>query len=160
MGLLDMLNEGQEQVAQVAQSEAAPAQAEKKMSYGARQRLKQIEAAQRVKAHLESAGVDLTPIQEDLDILLRTRKEGVCKTANGGVRTKPILYRLFGNEPKAGATVTAQEMFERTFKGFQEMRQLIKKWEAKGIKVEYVSADKTFVLHNDVEPWVESEDAE
>lgn len=157
MGLLDMLNEGQEQV---AQSEAAPAQAEKKMSYGARQRLKQIEAAQRVKAHLEAQGIDLTPIQEDLDILLRTRKEGVGKTANGGVRTKPILYRLFGNEPKAGDTVTAQEMFERTFKGFQEMRQLIKKWEAKGIKVEYVSADKTFVLHNDVEPWVESEDAE
>lgn len=160
MGLLDMLNKDREQDSVPMASEKLDGAPEKKMSYGARQRLKQIEAAQRVKAHLEVQGIDLTPIQEDLDILLRTRKEGVGKTANGGVRTKPILYRLFGNEPKAGATVTAQEMFERTFKGFQEMRQLIKKWEAKGIKVEYVSAEKTFVLHNDVEPWVESEGAE
>lgn len=157
MGLLDMLNEGQ---CQEQDQDSVPMAQEKKMSYGARQRLKQIQAAQRVKAHLDAQGIDLTPIQEDLDILLRTRKEGVCKTANGGARTKPILYRLFGNEPKAGATVTAQEMFERTFKGFQEMRQLIKKWEAKGIKVEYVSADKTFVLHTDAEPWVEYEGAE
>jgi hypothetical protein len=33
------------------------------------------------------------------------------------------------------------------------MRQLIKKWAQKGIEVEYISADKEFVLNTDVEPW-------
>lgn len=151
MGLLDLVND-QEQAQDGVHTE-------KKMSYGARQRLKQIEAAQRVKQYLDEKGVDTTPIQEDLDILLRTKKEsaGTSGTRKGGAKTKPVLYKLFGNEPKAGDTVTAQEMFERTFKGFQEMRQLIKKWEAKGISVEYISADKTFVLHTDVEPWTETE---
>lgn len=147
MGLLDLVKgEGQEA------QEAAPV--EKKMSYGARQRLKQIEAAQRVKEHLEAQGVDLTPIQEDLDILLRTKKEstGTGRKSGGGSQ-KPVLYKMFGNTPKKGDRVTAADMFARTFKGFQEMRQLIKKWGQKGIDVEYISADKEFVLNTDVEPW-------
>ena len=66
---------------------------------------------------------------------------------------KPVLYKMFGNAPKKGDRVTAADMFARTFKGFQEMRQLIKKWGLKGIEVEYISADKEFVLNTDVEPW-------
>lgn len=146
MGLLDLVNAQNGEVQETG--------AEKKMSYGARQRLKQIEAAQRVKEHLEAQGIDLAPIQEDLDILLRTKKEstGTGRKSSGGAQ-KPVLYKMFGNEPKKGDRVTAADMFARTFKGFQEMRQLIKKWAQKGIEVEYISADKEFVLNTDVEPW-------
>lgn len=155
MGLLDMLNEGQKnENAPMAQANDSVESTEKKMSYGARQRLKQIEAAQRVKEHLEAQGIDLTPIQEDLDILLRTKKESAgTGHKTSGAAQKPVLYKMFGNAPKKGDRVTAADMFARTFKGFQEMRQLIKKWALKGIEVEYISADKEFVLNTDVEPW-------
>lgn len=147
MSLLDLVTEN---VAEGTNSKAAG------QSYGARQRAKQIEAAQKVKEYLEEKGVDLEPIKEQMDILLRVKKEAAAKGPKGAAQ-KPVLYKLFGNTPNVGDTVTAADMFARTFKGFQEMRQLIKKWAAKGIDVEYISEDKVFKLNTRVTPWTGDE---
>lgn len=159
MGLLDMVNdEAKTKVAKDAKVAKDVAQAadktEKKagQSYGARQRAKQIEAAEKVRDYLKEKGVDLAPIQESMDILLRTPKPTKEKVGGGAGQT-PVLYKMFGDAPKKGDTVTAEQMFMRTFKGFQEIRQQIKKWAQKGIDVEYKSEEKIFVLNSDVEPW-------
>lgn len=153
MSLLDLV--GQETAVEVeGTTEKVAGQ-----SYGARQRAKQIEAAQKVKEYLEEKGVDLEPIKEQMDILLRVKKEAAAKGPKGTAQ-KPVLYKLFGDAPKVGDTVTAADMFARTFKGFQEMRQLMKKWAAKGIDVEYISEDKVFKLNTAVTPWDNGDNAE
>lgn len=140
--MLDLVQDKQE----VGQVKAAG------QSYGARQRAKQIAAAEQLRDYLVEKGVDLEPVKQQMDILLRVKKEPAYKPPKGPAQ-KPVLYKLFGNAPKVGETVTAADMFARTFKGFQEMRQLIKKWAAKGIDVEYISDEKVFRLNTAVEPW-------
>ena len=60
---------------------------------------------------------------------------------------KPVLYKIFGNAPKVGDKATALEVFEKTGKGFAEMRQLMKKWADKqGITVTYDDKAKAYSI--------------
>lgn len=60
---------------------------------------------------------------------------------------KPVLYKIFGNAPKVGDKATALEVFEKTGKGFAEMRQLMKKWvDKQGITVTYDDKAKAYSI--------------
>lgn len=71
-------------------------------------------------------------------------------SAGGSVFGKPVIYKLFGDTPKKGASITAMKVFEDTGKGFAEMRQLIKKWAKNNIVVKFDEAKKSYVLDSDV----------
>lgn len=70
--------------------------------------------------------------------------------AGGSAFGKPVIYKLFGDTPKKGASITAMKVFEDTGKGFAEMRQLIKKWAKNSIVVKFDEAKKSYVLDSDV----------
>ena len=63
---------------------------------------------------------------------------------------KPVIYKIFGDKPAKGAKITATEIFEKTGKGFAEMRQLMKKWAKAGITVNYDEKAKAYVLDSEV----------
>ena len=47
-----------------------------------------------------------------------------------------FLNQVFGETPTVGQKITLQEVINKTFKGLDSMRQLIKKAEGKGITIE------------------------
>lgn len=53
---------------------------------------------------------------------------------------------LFGEGAKAGAKITALEVFTKFKKGYPEMRKYIKKWAEKGITVELDPATQSYIL--------------
>lgn len=85
-------------------------------------------------------------IKEAVAFFAREKKASTGGSAFG----KPVIYKLFGDTPKKGASVTALKVFEDTGKGFAEIRQLIKKWAKNGIVVKYDEAKKAYVLDSDV----------
>lgn len=85
-------------------------------------------------------------IKEAVAFFAREKKA----SAGGSVFGKPVIYKLFGDTPKKGASITAMKVFEDTGKGFAEMRQLIKKWAKNGIVVKYDEAKRAYVLGSDV----------
>jgi hypothetical protein len=84
------------------------------------------------------------PIKEAVEFFSREKK------AASAVFGKPVIYKLFGDAPKKGASITAVKVFENTGKGFAEMRQLMKKWAKNNIVVKYDEKAKTYVLDSDV----------
>lgn len=84
------------------------------------------------------------PIKEAVEFFSREKK------AASAVFGKPVIYKLFGDAPKKGASITAVKVFENTGKGFAEMRQLMKKWAKNDIVVKYDEKAKTYVLDSDV----------
>lgn len=65
----------------------------------------------------------------------------------GGQFGKPVFYKLFGDAPKVGDKVTGLDVYNKTEKGYSEMRQLIKKWKEKqGIVVELDEKTKTYTI--------------
>lgn len=116
-----------------------------KASYQARLRDKTRESAKLVKEAVKKAGVDIGPeAKAALDWLCRepgTRATG----SSSGVFGKPVFYRLFGDKPVVGTTITALKVFETTGKGFADMKSLMKKWEKKqGLIVKYDEAAKAY----------------
>lgn len=85
-------------------------------------------------------------IKEAVAFFAREKKASTGGSAFG----KPVIYKLFGDTPKKGASVTALKVFEDTGKGFAEIRQLIKKWAKNSIVVKYDEAKKAYVLDSDV----------
>ena len=86
------------------------------------------------------------PIKEAVAFFAREKKAA----AGGSAFGKPVIYKLFGDTPKKGASITAMKVFEDTGKGFAEMRQLIKKWAKNSIVVKFDEAKKSYVLDSDV----------
>lgn len=84
------------------------------------------------------------PIKEAVEFFSREKK------AASAVFGKPVIYKLFGDAPKKGASITAVKVFENTGKGFAEMRQLMKKWAKNDIVVKYDEKAKTYVLDSDI----------
>lgn len=96
-----------------------------------------------VKAHKDASA----EVVEAAEWLGRERKAG----GNGGSFGKPVIYQLFGDAPKAGATITGIQVYEKTGKGFQEMRQLMKKWAEKhNITVTFDEKSKAYKLESEV----------
>jgi hypothetical protein len=129
------------------QGTAVAAEGAKKHSnseYQKKARAKALASAQLLKKELSDKKVVLSP--EAQEALAYLCKEGRA-VGGSGVFGKPVIYKLFGDEPKVGAKITATKVFEETGKGFAEMRQLMKKWKEKsGVEVIYDADSKSYVL--------------
>ena len=142
---MSLLNEAKKE-AQIEGTVAAVATPKKKSNseYQKRQR----ELAAKYGKQLKDFYGDKVPeeIKEAVAFFAREKKAA----AGGSAFGKPVIYKLFGDSPKKGASITAIKVFEDTGKGFAEMRQLIKKWAKNGIVVKFDEAKKAYVLDSDV----------
>ena len=122
--------------------------------YQKRQREHQYKAACAIRDFIKSQGIKLPEdLQAEMDFLTKERKAAAAGSAFG----KPVLYKIFGNTPKKGDSVTALKVFEETGKGFAEMRSLMKKWaEKQNVTVKYDEAKKAYVVDSDVPAYVEA----
>lgn len=64
----------------------------------------------------------------------------------GGFAPAFTIADLFGENAKAGAKITAVDVFVKFKKGYPEMKKYIKKWAEKGIKVSLDTATQSYVL--------------
>lgn len=143
-----------------AQVEATPAvetEAVGKKKSNSEYQKRQRELAQKygkiVKDYIDSKKDAPEEVKEAANWLGRERSAG-----NGGsVFGKPVLYKLFGDTPKKGDKLTALEVFEKTGKGFAEMRQLMKKWlEKQNVTVKYDEKAKAYVVDSNVPEYKEA----
>ena len=111
-------------------------------AYQKKQKEARYQAALLIQAAIKRGNVTLTS-DETKALELLTKKPGSGSAHSFG---KPIIYRLFGDMPKVGNKVTALEVFEKTGKGFQEIKQQIRKWQEKGTEVSYDTTSKTYTL--------------
>lgn len=92
---------------------------------------------------LKDVPADVKEAAEWLGRDVGTRSSGMHASAFG----KPVFYQLFGDTPKVGDSITALEVFNKTDKGYSDMRQLMKKWKEKqGITVELDEKTKTYII--------------
>lgn len=141
MSLLDNAKKEAQVEGTVAGAEATP----KKKSNSEYQKRQRELAAKYGKQLKEFYGDKIPePIKEAVEFFSREKK------AASAVFGKPVIYKLFGDAPKKGASITAVKVFENTGKGFAEMRQLMKKWAKNDIVVKYDEKAKTYVLDSDV----------
>lgn len=143
MSLLDEAKKEAKIEGTVAGTEATP----KKKSNSEYQK-RQRELAAKYGKQLKDFYGDKVPeqIKEAVAFFSREKKA----SAGGSVFGKPVIYKLFGDTPKKGASITAMKVFEDTGKGFAEMRQLIKKWAKNDIVVKFDEGKKSYVLDSDV----------
>lgn len=64
----------------------------------------------------------------------------------GGFAPSFTTDDLFGAGAKAGAKITAIEVFTKFKKGYPEMRKYMKKWAEKGIKVSLDEKTQSYIL--------------
>lgn len=143
MSLLENAKKEAQVEGTVVANEAAP----KKKSNSEYQK-RQRELAAKYGKQLKDFYGDKVPeeIKEAVAFFAREKKAA----AGGSAFGKPVIYKLFGDTPKKGASITAMKVFEDTGKGFAEMRQLIKKWAKNSIVVKFDEAKKSYVLDSDV----------
>ena len=143
MSLLENAKKEAQVEGTVATAEATP----KKKSNSEYQK-RQRELAAKYGKQLKDFYGDKVPeqIKEAVAFFSREKKA----SAGGSAFGKPVIYKLFGDTPKKGASITAMKVFEDTGKGFAEMRQLIKKWAKSNIVVKFDEAKKSYVLGSDV----------
>jgi hypothetical protein len=91
---------------------------------------KLLAAAEKVVALLTDA--QKATVKDEIDLLLR--KPGVSA---GGIGGKPIIFKLFGENPKVGMKIESIDVYKKTKKGFAEIKALIKRWEKAGTEVKY-----------------------
>ena len=113
---------------------------EVKESYQARLRKRQIAAATIIKDVIAKAGIKLNAEEQAAMDLL-----GHASQRTGGFGT-PVINKIFGDNLVVGAKATALDVFQKTGKGYAEIRQLLKKWAEKGITVEYDEASTSYVI--------------
>ena len=158
MSLLDSIKSEKEKVVEATNASAAPVTVGKKKSnsdYQKRQREHQFKAACTVRDFIKGTGVSIPEdVQNELDFLCKEKKAGAVKSSFG----KPVIYKLFGNAPKVGDSITALKVFEETGKGFAEMRGLMKKWsEKQNIKVVYDEGTKSYkITEGSIAPYTEA----
>lgn len=143
MSLLENAKKEAQVEGTVAGTEATP----KKKSNSEYQK-RQRELAAKYGKQLKDFYGDKVPeeIKEAVAFFAREKKAA----AGGSAFGKPVIYKLFGDTPKKGASITAMKVFEDTGKGFAEMRQLIKKWAKNDIVVKFDEGKKSYVLDSDV----------
>lgn len=131
----------------------APAKKHNNSEYQKRQREHQYKAACAIRDFIKAQGITLPEdLQAEMDFLTKEKK-----AAAGSVFGKPVLYKIFGNTPKKGDSVTALKVFEETGKGFAEMRSLMKKWaEKQNVTVKYDEAKKAYIVDSDVPAYTEA----
>ena len=113
---------------------------EVKESYQARLRKRQIAAATIIKDVIAKAGIKLNAEEQAAMDLL-----GHASQRTGGFGT-PVINKIFGDNLVVGAKATTLDVFQKTGKGYAEIRQLLKKWAEKGITVEYDEASTSYVI--------------
>lgn len=120
--------------------------------YQKQQREHQYKAACAIRDFLEEKKIRLPEdLQAEMDFLTKERK------AAGSTFGKPVLYKIFGNTPKKGDSITPLKVFEETGKGFTEMRSLMKKWaEKQNVTVKYDTEKKAYIVDSDVPAYVEA----
>ena len=130
-----------------------PAKKHNNSEYQKRQREHQYKAACAIRDFIKAQGITLPEdLQAEMDFLTKEKK-----AAAGSVFGKPVLYKIFGNTPKKGDSVTALKVFEETGKGFAEMRSLMKKWvEKQNVTVKYDEKEKAYIVDSDVPAYVEA----
>lgn len=143
MSLLENAKKEAQVEGTVAGTEATP----KKKSNSEYQK-RQRELAAKYGKQLKDFYGDKVPeeIKDAVAFFAREKKAA----AGGSAFGKPVIYKLFGDTPKKGASITAMKVFEDTGKGFAEMRQLIKKWAKNNIVVKFDEGKKSYVLDSDV----------
>ena len=143
MSLLENAKKEAQVEGTVAGTEATP----KKKSNSEYQK-RQRELAAKYGKQLKDFYGDKVPeeIKDAVAFFAREKKAA----AGGSAFGKPVIYKLFGDTPKKGASITAMKVFEDTGKGFAEMRQLIKKWAKNDIVVKFDEGKKSYVLDSDV----------
>lgn len=151
MSLLD--NARKEAAVETPATEAPVAKKHNNSEYQKRQREHQYKAACAIRDFLKEKKIVLPEdLQAEMDFLTKEKK-----TAAGSAFGKPVLYKIFGNTPKKGDSVTALKVFEETGKGFAEMRSLMKKWaEKQNVTVKYDEAKKAYVVDSDVPAYTEA----
>ena len=130
-----------------------PAKKHNNSEYQKRQREHQYKAACAIRDFIKAQGITLPEdLQAEMDFLTKEKK-----VAAGSAFGKPVLYKIFGNTPKKGDSVTALKVFEETGKGFAEMRSLMKKWvEKQNVTVKYDEKKKAYIVDSDVPAYVEA----
>lgn len=130
-----------------------PAKKHSNSEYQKRQREHQFKAACAIRDFIKAQGITLPEdLQAEMDFLTKEKK-----AAAGSIFGKPVLYKIFGNTPKKGDSVTALKVFEETGKGFAEMRSLMKKWaEKQNVTVKYDEKAKSYIIDSDVPAYVEA----
>lgn len=149
MGLLDNAKkDAQVEAPMAAEAETtAPAKKHNNSDYQKRQREHQFKAACTVRDFIKGLKCEVpAEVQAELDFLCKEKKAG-AGSSNFGT---PVIYKIFGNTPKKGDKVTAMKVFEETGKGFGEMRQLMKKWNANGTVVKYDEASRSYEIVGDI----------
>lgn len=111
--------------------------AEKKERAKARKAEKR-EALQKVLDYLAK-----NPVAELADAV---KKLTVVERSGGGFAPAFTVEMLFGENAKAGAKISALDVFTKFKKGYPEMRKYIKKWAEKGVKVHLDAASQSYVL--------------
>ena len=151
MSLLD--NARKEAGTTPVEAGTTPVKKHNNSEYQKRQREHQYKAACAIRDFIKAQGITLPEdLQAEMDFLTKEKK-----AATGSVFGKPVLYKIFGNTPKKGDSVTALKVFEETGKGFAEMRSLIKKWaEKQNVTVKYDEAKKAYVVYSDVPAYTEA----
>jgi hypothetical protein len=115
-------------------------------SYQRKQKEKLYQAGVTIQGALKRGNVQLSPAEKEA-IELLTRKPGTASPR--AASAKPIIYKIFGDTLQVGAKKTALDVFDITQKGYNELKQILKKWDEKhGAKVEYNPEAKTYVLTN------------
>lgn len=114
--------------------------------YQKRQREHQLKAACAIRDFLKEKKIELpADLKEEMAFLCREGRKAGSSTFG-----KPVIYQLFGDAPKKGASITALQVFEKTGKGYPEMRQLMRKWEKAGTPVNFDEAKKAYVLDAEI----------
>lgn len=151
MSLLD--NARKEAAIETPATETPVAKKHNNSEYQKRQREHQYKAACAIRDFLKEKKIVLPEdLQAEMDFLTKEKK-----AAAGSAFGKPVLYKIFGNTPKKGDSVTALKVFEETGKGFAEMRSLMKKWaEKQNVIVKYDEAKKAYVVDSDVPAYTEA----
>lgn len=123
-------------------AQEAPA-VSKGASYQRKQKEKLFNAGTLIAQVLKRANVQLSKDEQAaLDLLTKKPGSGV-----GRLSSKPLIFKIFGDEPKVGSTKTAIEILEITNKGYNELKQVFRKWEEKhGTIVEYEPTAKKYTI--------------
>lgn len=138
MSLLD-------QVKEEKAVEAAATATKKQSDYQKKAREARNAAAKVMRDWRAGKGKDVQFTKEQADafeLLTREPKAGGGSSAFG----KPVIYQVFGNTPKVGSSATSLEVFQKTGKGFPEMKKCIKKWAEGGVEVTYDEKTTSYVI--------------
>lgn len=82
----------------------------------------------------------IAELQKEVDLLSK------APVREGGFAPAFTPNDLFGENAKAGAKISAVDVFVKFKKGYPEMKKYIKKWAEKGIKVSLDAATQSYIL--------------